>query len=73
MKKMVNFFYLVDVDFVSASTKSSKVKAKWSGRVYFGVSGSLEGMEETVALLKKGLNRRQKLVSYRLQNQPSKF
>ncbi len=46
-----NSEYLVDVDLVSANAKSSKVKGKLSGLWYFGVSGSLAGSEEIVALL----------------------
>ena len=37
---------------MSAIAKSSRVKGKLSGRLYFGVAGSLEGIDETVALLK---------------------
>jgi hypothetical protein len=44
---------LVEVDLVSASAKSSKVNARWSGRVYFGVSVSLVVIDVIVALLKR--------------------
>ena len=37
---------------MSAIAKSSRVKGRLSGRLYFGVAGSLEGIDETVALLK---------------------
>ena len=43
--------YLVDNDLVSANAKSSRVKGKWSGLWYLGVSGSLAGSDDNVALL----------------------